>query len=223
MPYPDTLPGSDLYIEDMNNMNTFRTEKFNELFDEVIQEYHKHNDIFLQIENPFASGTLEQLLFAKCLIDTQQWHMEDEVRNPLITAEKGMEWKRKIDNWNQKRTDIVEKIDDFYYRIFHEQPVPAGAPLNTESPAWAIDRLSILALKIYHMEEETRRKDVDEGHLRQCNQKLSVLKKQRVDLTRSINELFEDYQAGKKYMQVYRQVKMYNDPSTNPVLYNKKK
>lgn len=196
---------------------------FNNLFDEVIQVYHRANDIFLDIANPFAEQTLDHLLFTKCLIDTQQWHMEDEVRNPVISDKKGMEWKRMIDKWNQRRTDVVEEIDDFLWNTFKQNTVTQDAKLNTESPAWAIDRLSILALKIYHMREETQRTDADAAHQERCRDRLAVLRRQRKDLTTSINELFNDYQAGKKQMQVYRQVKMYNDPSMNPVLYNKKK
>lgn len=204
-------------------MDIIRVDDFNVLFDEVIEEYHRYNDIFRNIENPFLEDSINHLLFTKCRIDTQQWHMEDEVRNPAISSEKGMEWKRMIDKWNQKRTDIVEKMDDYFYRLFNQSGVPDNARLNTESPAWAIDRLSILALKIYHMQEETQRTDADKEHIEKCIQRLDILLRQRKDLTRSINELFEDYRSGVKYMQVYRQVKMYNDPSMNPVLYNKKK
>lgn len=204
-------------------MDNINADHFNNLFDEVITVYHGSNDIFLDIPNPFEKLSLDNLLFAKCLIDTQQWHMEDEVRNPLISDKQGMEWKRMIDRWNQRRTDIVEKIDDLLWKKFRQSGTPADTKLNTESPAWAIDRLSILALKIYHMREETQRTDADDSHLERCNNRLAILLQQRRDLTESINELFDDYQTGKKQMQVYRQVKMYNDPSMNPVLYHKSK
>lgn len=204
-------------------MNPIQTENFNEIFDKVVDAYHIHNDIFFSFGNPYPAHTLEHLLFEKCLIDTRQWHMEDEVRNPSIDPSKGMEWKRLIDRSNQERTDIVERIDDYFFQRFTTKDIPPHARLNTESPAWAIDRLSILALKIYHMHEETQRTDADEIHIQRCMQKLELLLQQRKDLTLAIDELLDDYHTGKKYMKVYRQVKMYNDPALNPVLYKKKK
>jgi hypothetical protein len=204
-------------------MSNIQVESFNELFDNVVSAYHIHNDIFFSIDNPYKTGSLEYLLFEKCLIDTRQWHMEDEVRNPAITASKGMEWKRLIDKSNQQRTDIVERIDDYFFQQFNSKIPSQSGKMNTESPAWAIDRLSILAIKIYHMREETKRTDADKIHIARCIQKLELLLQQRTDLTQAIDELLDDYRTGKKYMKVYRQVKMYNDPSLNPVLYEKKK
>lgn len=207
----------------MEKMKDIDAQDFNEIFDDVITSYHRHNDIFFQLNNPYPKETLEYLLFEKCLIDTRQWHMEDEVRNPDILPEKGMEWKHMIDRSNQERTDIVEKIDDFFYQAFNYETNDAKASINTESPAWAVDRLSILALKIYHMREEISRKDADALHIEACKSKLNILLAQQKNLVNSINELFEDYKSGKKIMAVYRQLKMYNDPSLNPILYGKKK
>ncbi len=194
----------------------------NTIFDQVVTDYHQYNDIFKKIVPPFAAGSLEAILYTKCWIDTAQWHMEDEIRSPEIDAGEVVKWKRAIDKSNQDRTDIVEEIDSYFRQKYKDiQPKPS-ARLNTESPAWAIDRLSILALKIYHMREETLRTDVSEMHLNECKNKLSILLTQRVDLSTAIDELLEDIENGDKYMKVYRQMKMYNDPELNPVLYNKK-
>lgn len=199
------------------------SQLFNEIFDNVVKDYHVYNEINRNPENPFNEGSLEYLLYSKCWIDTIQWHMEDEVRNPDIDAKEGMKWKRMIDKSNQNRTDIVEQIDDFFLNLFHKEHFPSHSRLNTESPAWAIDRLSILALKIFHMKEETVRKDASPLHIEKCKDKLQLLLQQRIDLSTAIDELLEDYRTGKKIMKVYRQVKMYNDPSLNPVLYDKRK
>jgi len=204
-------------------MQKKHTGLFNKIFDQAIKNYHVKNEISQLEQNPFEEGALEFLLYRKCWIDTLQWHMEDEVRNPRISDREGMKWKRMIDKSNQSRTDIVEQIDDYYLALFLGKDVLPTATLNTESPAWAIDRLSILALKIFHMEEETRRKDAGEEHIKKCKEKLNLLLQQREDLSTAIEELLEDYKKGRKYMKVYRQVKMYNDPSLNPVLYEKKK
>ncbi len=195
----------------------------NQIFEQVIQDYHQYNDIYREFENPFAPGSFEHLLYNKCWIDTAQWHMEDEIRNPNIDPQAVIQWKRSIDKANQNRTDIVEKIDSWFHEKYKNIQPAASARLNTESPAWAIDRLSILALKIYHMQEESTRTDADELHLLQCSEKLSVLLQQQSDLSLAIDELLEDIEKGGKYMRVYRQMKMYNDPNLNPVLYNNKK
>lgn len=194
----------------------------NAIFDKVINDYHQYNAIFKKTENPFPAGSFDNLLYDKCWIDTAQWHMEDEIRNPNIDPSEVLKWKRSIDKSNQDRTDIVEEIDSYFREKYKDvQPKPS-ARLNTESPAWAIDRLSILALKLYHMREETLRTDVSEAHMNQCKHKLSILQQQRIDLSTAIDELLEDIENGDKYMKVYRQMKMYNDPELNPVLYNKK-
>jgi len=195
----------------------------NKIFIQVISDYHQYNDIDNKPTNQFVVGSIENLLYSKCWIDTAQWHMEDEIRNPEIEPGVALKWKRRIDRSNQERTDIVEEIDSYFYEKYKNSQPAKSARLNTESPAWAIDRLSILALKIYHMHEETVRTDADTRHLQLCQAKLNILMQQRTDLSLAINELQEDIQKGERYMKVYRQMKMYNDPNLNPVLYNSKK
>jgi hypothetical protein len=195
----------------------------NTIFKRAIDDYHVHDQIDHPIENPYDSNSLEHLLYLKCWIDTAQWHMEDVVRNPEIAPEEGLYWKRRIDKQNQVRTDTVEYIDSYYLQKFANVKANEDAKINSESPAWAIDRLSILALKIYHMEQETLRTDVDASHIASCQEKLNVLLEQRKDLSASIDELLEDISSGRKYMKVYKQMKMYNDPSLNPVLYSSQK
>jgi len=194
----------------------------NSIFEQVINDYHRFNDIFKTAEPPFKRP-FENLLYAKCWIDTAQWHMEDEIRHPDILPAEVVKWKRNIDQSNQQRTDIVEEIDNHFYQEYKNIQPKASARINTESPAWAIDRLSILALKIYHMREETNRTDVSNAHVVECSLKLAVLLQQQIDLSTAIDELIEDIEKGDKYMKVYRQMKMYNDPELNPVLYNRKK
>ena len=155
-------------------------------------------------------------------IDTVQWHFEDIIRDPQIDPEAALVLKRRIDKSNQDRTDLVEMIDSYFLDTYKDVKILDNATINTESPAWAIDRLSILALKIYHMKEQTERTDASEEHLAQCQKKLSVLLEQQKDLSTAIDQLIADIEAGRKYMKVYKQMKMYNDPSTNPILYGKK-
>ncbi|MDR2285816.1 MAG: DUF4254 domain-containing protein [Sphingobacterium sp.] len=195
----------------------------NAIFQRVIDDYHVQDEIDHPIENPYEGSSLEHLLYLKCWIDTAQWHMEDVVRNPDIDPKDGLYWKRRIDKQNQVRTDTVEYIDSYYLAKYADVTPVADARINTESPAWAIDRLSILALKIYHMEQETLRTDVDKNHIDTCQQKLDILLEQRKDLSKSIDELLEDVASGQKYMKAYKQMKMYNDPSLNPVLYGAQK
>ncbi|MGO3193517.1 DUF4254 domain-containing protein [Sphingobacterium sp. JB170] len=195
----------------------------NSLFKKAIDDYHKFDNIDQPIDNSYAPQSLEHLLYLKCWIDTVQWHMEDVIRNPNIEPTQGLYWKRRIDESNQFRTDTVEYIDSYYLNLFNHVEPLTDARINTESPAWAIDRLSILALKIYHMEQETRREDASENHIATCQNKLSILLEQRQDLSQSIDQLLTDIENGKKYMKVYKQMKMYNDPSLNPVLYGKQK
>lgn len=195
----------------------------NKIFQQVIQDYHVHDQIDHPIINPYDSQTLEHLLYLKCWIDTAQWHMEDVVRNPDIEPREGLYWKRRIDRQNQERTDTVEYIDSYYLLKFKDVLPLEDAKINSESPAWAIDRLSILALKIFHMEQETLRTDVSNAHIQACTEKLNVLLDQRKDLSQSIDELLSDIESGKKYMKVYKQMKMYNDPNLNPVLYGTQK
>jgi len=197
------------------------SEIANRIFNQVITDYHKFDDIDQPVENPYDTESLEHLFYVKNWIDTAQWHMEDVVRNPQIDPVEGLSWKRRIDAQNQVRTDMVEFIDGYFLNLYQGISVLPGAKINTESPAWAIDRLSILALKIYHMQEEAERESASAEHRAQCQTKLNVLLSQREDLSTSIDELLADIEAGKKYMKVYKQMKMYNDPSLNPVLYNK--
>lgn len=195
----------------------------NEVFQQAVAAYHLHNNVDEVMNNPFPEGSIENLLYAKNHVDTVQWHLEDIVRDPQIDPHAGIELKRRIDRSNQVRTDMVEQIDDYFLNLFTGiNPVP-GAKLNTESPAWAIDRLSILILKIYHMQEEAIRADATPEHRAKCAAKLHVLLEQQTDLSNAIDELLTEIREGKKIMKVYRQMKMYNDPSLNPVLYNLEK
>lgn len=199
------------------------SEIANTIFQQAIDRYHQFDRIDHPLENPYEHASLEHLLYLKCWIDTVQWHMEDVVREPNIDPKDGLYWKRRIDESNQVRTDTVEYIDSYYLQLFASVSPKADARVNTESPAWAIDRLSILALKIYHMQQETLRSDADDAHIEACSTKLAVLLEQRKDLSQSIDELLNDIAAGEKYMKVYKQMKMYNDPSLNPVLYSQQK
>ena len=150
-----------------------------------------------------------------------QWHLEDIIRNPEIDPEEALVIKRRIDKSNQERTDLVEMIDDYFLQKYANVEVKADATINTESPAWAIDRLSILAVKIYHMQQEVERKDASPEHVAKCREKLRILLEQRADLSMAITQLLSEIESGKKYMKVYKQMKMYNDPALNPVLYKK--
>lgn len=190
-----------------------------EIFQQSCTDYHVKDQVDTPEKNPYPPGTIESLLYSKNYIDTVQWHLEDLVRNPSIQPEQGLELKRRIDRSNQDRTDVVERIDDYFLMQYKDVVIKSGALLNTESPAWAIDRLSILVLKIWHMREEAERDDASETHRNACNQKLGILVEQRADLSASIDQLVHDISTGIKRMKVYRQMKMYNDPSLNPVLY----
>lgn len=197
------------------------SEQCNKIFQRAIDDYHVQDDIDTPISNPYDDGTIENRLYLKCWIDTVQWHFEDIIRDPHIDPTEALTLKRRIDRSNQDRTDLVEQIDSHFRQKYAEVKVLPGARINTESPAWAIDRLSILALKIYHMREQAERQDASKEHKDTCKVKLNVLLEQQKDLGTAIDQLLEDIQEGRKYMKVYRQMKMYNDPSTNPVLYKK--
>ena len=197
------------------------SEQCNKIFQQAIDDYHVHDDIDTPINNPYDDGTIENRLYLKCWIDTVQWHFEDIIRDPHIDPMEALTLKRRIDRSNQDRTDLVEQIDSYFRQKYSEVKVLPDARINTESPAWAIDRLSILALKIYHMREQVERQDASKEHKDTCTAKLNVLLEQQKDLGTAIDQLLEDIQEGRKYMKVYRQMKMYNDPSTNPVLYKK--
>ncbi|MBP3425614.1 MAG: DUF4254 domain-containing protein [Rikenellaceae bacterium] len=198
------------------------TKNANAIFEQVIADYHRYDNVDQPIQNPFEPGTIDHLLYAKNWIDTVQWHLEDIIRDPQIDPVEALKIKRRIDASNQERTDMVEYVDSYMLDKYKDIKPLADARLNTETPAWAIDRLSILALKIYHMAQEVARVDVDEAHKAACQKKLDVLLTQQVDLSQAIEELIEDIEAGRKYMKTYKQMKMYNDPSLNPVLYAKK-
>ena len=197
------------------------TEKANKIFQQAIRDYHLTDNVDTEMKNPYDRDSIEYKLYMKCWIDTVQWHLEDLIRDPHIDLNDALALKRRIDHSNQDRTDLVEEIDTYFRQMYADITPMADARLNTESPAWAVDRLSILELKIWHMKEQTERKDANQEHLARCQAKLEVLLEQRVDLSTAIDQLLEDYQAGRKVMKVYRQMKMYNDPSTNPVLYKK--
>lgn len=199
------------------------TENANRIFNRAIDDYHRFDDVDHPVENPFDEGLLDHLLYMKNWVDTVQWHLEDIIRDPQIDPVEALAIKRRIDKSNQVRTDMVEYIDSYLLDKYKAVVPQSDARLNTETPAWAIDRLSILALKIYHMRQETQRSDVDEAHRDACRKKLDVLLSQQVDLSRAIEELIEDIEAGRKYMKTYKQMKMYNDPALNPVLYGQKK
>ncbi|RYZ19708.1 MAG: DUF4254 domain-containing protein [Chitinophagaceae bacterium] len=193
----------------------------NRIFQQSIAAYHEHDHVDTPVTNPYPNGSLEHLLYVKNWIDTVQWHLEDIIRDPNIDPVGALAIKRRIDASNQERTDMVEYIDSYFLQQYKDvQPAP-GATINTESPAWAIDRLSILALKIFHMQVEAERADASEEHRGKAGEKLTVLLQQREDLSGAIDALLGDIAAGRKYMKVYKQMKMYNDESLNPVLYQK--
>ncbi|WP_310993478.1 DUF4254 domain-containing protein [Aequorivita marina] len=200
------------------------SDKANTIFAEVINKYHEINTVDQDFSNPYdkKSHLIEHLLYRKCWIDTVQWHYEDIIRDPNIDPVGALKLKRKIDASNQDRTDMVEYIDSYFLEKFKDVKVNDDATINTESPAWGIDRLSILALKIYHMNEEAERIDASQEHQMACKAKLDVLLEQRVDLSTAINQLLDDIAHGRKYMKVYKQMKMYNDDELNPVLRGKK-
>ncbi len=193
-------------------------QKFNEIFEQSINDYYKKNDIDLKWENPFDDNSLENLLYKKNRIDTIQWKLEDIIREPSIAPDKALKIKRRIDASNQERTDLVEQIDELFFDKFKDINAEKNAFIATETPAWAIDRLSILNLKIYHMRLETERNDAEKAHIEKCTFKLNVLLQQRKDLTLAIEQLFENIKTGKAVIKTYKQMKMYNDPNLNPFL-----
>lgn len=197
-------------------------KQYNALFDKLIEEYHKIDEVDQPFENPFDTNSFEHLLYRKSWIDTVQWHYEDIIRLPDIDPIEALVLKRKIDASNQDRTDMVEYVDSYFLDKFKDVEVKEGAKINSETPAWAIDRLSILALKIYHMQEEATRESASETHRNKCQEKLNVLLEQRIDLSTAIDDLLLDFSTGDKYVKVYKQMKMYNDTDTNPMLYKKK-
>ena len=197
------------------------TETAIKVFNQAITDYHINDNVDTPINNPYKRDEIENRLYLKSWIDTVQWHYEDIIRDPHINPLEALNLKRRIDQSNQDRTDLVEQIDSYFRQLYCDVKVLDDARINTESPAWAIDRLSILQLKIYHMQEQVNRPDASPEHVARCKAKLDILLEQNVDLSTAIDQLLSDIQEGKKYMKVYRQMKMYNDPSTNPVLYKK--
>ena len=194
-------------------------EKSNQIFAQAVRDYHKTDHVDAPINNPFEAGTIEHDLYLKNWIDTVQWHLEDIIRDPEIDPVEALALKRRIDKSNQDRTDLVERIDSYFWELYHDVPPQANARINTESPAWATDRLSILHVKLWHMQEQVDRTDVSAEQHEKCAAKMAVLQEQLGDMTTSIRQLLEDYQSGARIMKVYRQMKMYNDPTLNPVLY----
>lgn len=193
------------------------------VFERCILDYHVNDRVDTPMVQPYATGSVEALLYHKCWIDTVQWHLEDLVRDPQIEPVAGLALKRKIDVSNQQRTDLVEFIDSWLLDFYRSVQILPNATFNTESPAWAIDRLSILTLKVFHMKAEASREEADASHRTSCEQKCQVLLTQQTDLMAAIDQLLQDIASGKKYMKVYKQMKMYNDESLNPVLYQQKK
>jgi len=193
------------------------------IFEQSIQDYHKFDNVDQPVNNPYPKEQFEHLLYVKNWIDTVQWHFEDIIRDPNIDPVAALTLKRRIDASNQERTDMVEYIDSYFLQKFSNVKVKDSAKINSESPAWAFDRLSILALKIYHMREEATRPEASQDHRDKCQLKLNILLEQRTDLSTAIDDLLTDIENGDKFMKVYKQMKMYNDDELNPVLYQNKK
>ena len=192
-----------------------------EAFQRSINDYHVHDHVDTPVKNPYPVASFEHLLYVKNWIDTVQWHLEDIIRLPEINPVEALKIKRRIDKSNQDRTDMVEKMDDYFLEQFKNVAPKPSAKINSETPAWLLDRMSILLLKIYHMKEQTERKDAGAAHIAKCNAKLSVLLEQRTDMQLAFDQLMEDIKSGDRKMKVYRQMKMYNDASLNPMLYQK--
>ena len=204
-------------------LNILKAKNLVSIFENCIKDYHKLDDVNQDIINPFEKNSFEGILYRKCWIDTVQWHYEDIIRDDKIKPRKALDLKRKIDLSNQKRTNLVEAIDDFFIKKFKSVILKKNYTINTESPAWAIDRLSILVLKIYHMAEESNRISATKDHRNKCSEKLIILNEQRSDLCMAIDQLIKDIFDGRKIMKVYRQMKMHNDEDLNPILYKKDK
>jgi len=196
---------------------------FFKIFDRSINDYHVKDSIETEIKNPYSKDQFEHLLYQKNWIDTVQWHLEDIIRDPEIEPAEALKIKRVIDASNQKRTDLVEFIDGYFLNKFKDIEPNENATLNSETIAWALDRLSILALKIFHMSEEANRENAEESHKTSCQNKLDVLNEQKIDLSTAIDQLIQDIEKGNKYIKIYKQMKMYNDEELNPVLYKAKK
>ncbi|HYG17998.1 MAG TPA: DUF4254 domain-containing protein [Ohtaekwangia sp.] len=193
------------------------------IFKQSIDDYHRHDHVDAVMKNPYPAGSFEGLLYLKNWIDTVQWHLEDIIRLPDISPVEGIAIKRRIDKSNQDRTDTVEKVDDYFLEQFKNVVPKEGARINSETPAWLLDRMSILMLKIYHMKEQTERVDASAEHRYKCQSKLTLLLEQKADMQQAFDELLQDVATGNRRFKVYRQMKMYNDASLNPMLYTQKK
>ena len=200
-----------------------KSTEFFQIFDQSINDYHINDSIETEIKNPYSKDQFEHLLYQKNWIDTVQWHLEDTIRDPEIEPTEALKIKRVIDASNQKRTDLVEFIDGYFLNKYKDVKPNEKATLNSETIAWALDRLSILALKIFHMFEEANRESAEQSHKVSCQKKLDVLNEQKLDLSKAIDQLIDDIEKGNKYMKIYKQMKMYNDEELNPVLYKAKK
>jgi len=195
------------------------SDKCYRIFEQATLAYHQTDDVDAVIQNPYELKSIEYYLYLKNWIDAVQWHMEDIIRNPQINPLDAVAIKRRIDKSNQDRTDLVELIDSFFLEKYKDSKPLPGATINTESPAWAVDRLSILVLKIYHMQQEVDRPDAEPEHKARCEEKLHILLEQKKDLCTALDQLLEEIKEGRKYMKVYKQMKWYNDQALNPVLY----
>jgi len=200
-----------------------KSAEFFQVFNQSIKDYHINDSIETEIKNPYSNNQFEHLLYQKNWIDTVQWHLEDIIRDPEIEPIEALKIKRVIDASNQKRTDLVEFIDGYFLNKYKDVKPNKRATLNSETIAWALDRLSILALKIFHMFEEANRESAEQSHKVSCQKKLDVLNEQKLDLSKAIDQLIDDIEKGNKYMKIYKQMKMYNDEELNPVLYKAKK
>jgi hypothetical protein len=218
------LPGVPTWVkfEQTNDIMISANDCY-QVFQKSIDDYHLTDNVDAPIRNPYAPDRFEHLLYQKNWIDTVQWHLEDIIRDPAIDPVAALAIKRRIDRSNQDRTDTVERIDDYFLSLFRDVQYKDEARINSETPAWLLDRMSILLLKIYHMKEQTERKDASPDHLERCRQKLLILEEQRTDMRHAFDELIEDISTGSRRFKVYRQMKMYNDPTLNPVLYNPEK
>ena len=205
----------------MEHSHFMKAQEIIQIFRKSIAEYHLIDQVDANMPEHYDKNSFEYLLFRKNWIDTVQWHLEDIIRNPKIEPENLVSIKRKIDASNQDRTDTVELIDEFLFKNLKNVNLESNARLNSETPAWLLDRISILQLKIYHFQEQLSRKEINLIHRESVNYKLSILKIQESDLENCYNELMDDLRDGKKYMRLYKQMKMYNDPNLNPVLYEK--
>ena len=196
-------------------------KEINDIFRESILDYHATDNVDAQMPLKYPENQFGQLLYLKNWIDTVQWHLEDIIRDPQNKPEFLVAIKRRIDASNQHRTDVVEQIDELLFENFKTAKVLDNARMNSETPAWLLDRMSILQLKIYHFNEQLKRNDADSNHLESVRFKLHILQIQENDLELCYDELISDIAEGKKYMKLYKQMKMYNDPNLNPVFYQK--